>query len=104
MERHFPGSFEISFLAVRPEHDRRGIGRALVRGVEADARAHAGRFLHVRTLGPSHPDAGYARTRDFYEAIGFEPQFESTALGSPGNPIVVLVKPLSPEERQPGDV
>jgi len=94
MERHSPCSFEISFLAVRPEHHRRGIGRALVRHVEAEARAEGGRFLHVKTLGPSHPDPGYARTRAFYEALGFHPLFESATVWGAGNPALISVKTI----------
>lgn len=94
LEQHFEGSFEVLFMAVRPEHHRRGIGRALLARAESEARARAGCLLHVRTLAPSHPDPSYARTRAFYTAMGFVPLFESTAFWGPANPAVVLVKPL----------
>jgi len=94
LEPHFPGSFEVHFMAVRPEHHRRGIGRALLARLEAEARARGGRWLQVKTLGPSHPDPFYARTRAFYEAMGFSPLFESAALWGPENPALVSVKLL----------
>ena len=94
LERHFTTSFEVHFMAVRPELHRRGIGRALLRHVEGEARARGGRWLHVKTLAPSDPDPNYARTRAFYEGMGFFPLFESAALWGPENPAVVLVRAL----------
>jgi ribosomal protein S18 acetylase RimI-like enzyme len=94
LEQHFPTSFEIHFLAVHPDHHRRGIGRALVTRVEDEARAAGGRWLHVKTLAPSHDDPFYAQTRSFYEAIGYAPLFESANIWGPENPALVLVKAL----------
>ena len=94
LEPHFPESFEVHFMAVRPEHHRHGIGKLLLERLEAEARARGGRWLQVKTLGPSHPDSSYARTRAFYEAMGFSPLFESAALWGPENPALVLVKVL----------
>ena len=91
---HGSASFEIKFMAVRPEHHRRGLGRRLVETLEAEARHAGGRWLHVKTLAPSHPDPFYARTRAFYLALGFSPLFESTALWGPENPALVLIKAL----------
>lgn len=50
-------------------------------------------LLSVKTLGPSHPDAGYALTRLFYDAAGFRPVEELLDLW-PGNPCLLMVKPL----------
>ena len=94
LEPHFPGSFEVHFMAVRPEHHRQGIGRLLLAHLEATARQRGAQWLHVKTLAPSHPDPYYARTRAFYQAMGFAPLFESEALFGPSNPAVVLVKAL----------
>lgn len=91
---HFSGSFEVHFLAVRPEQHRRGIGRRLIDHVEGEARRRGGRWLHVKTLAPSHPDPFYARTRSFYQALGFEPLFESATLFDASNPALVLIKRL----------
>jgi GNAT superfamily N-acetyltransferase len=94
LEEHFPGSFEIHFMAVHPDHHRQGIGRRLVEQLEREARRRGGRWLHVKTLAPSHPDPFYARTRAFYFALGFAPLFESDALWGPDNTAVVLIKKL----------
>jgi hypothetical protein len=50
--------------------------------------------LNVKTLAPSHPDPYHARTRAFYQAMGFGPLFETAALWGPENPSAVLVKAL----------
>jgi GNAT superfamily N-acetyltransferase len=94
LERHLPASFEVHFMAVHPGYHRRGVGRALLGRLESEARAGGARWLHVKTLGPSHPDASYARTRAFYESVGFSPLLETTAFWGTANPALVLVKAL----------
>lgn len=61
---------EITWMAVRADRRRQGIGRRLVEA--AAARSHA-KALCVLTLGPSVPDAGYEGTRAFYRRMGFLP-------------------------------
>jgi GNAT superfamily N-acetyltransferase len=93
-ERHFPAAAEIHLLAVQPDLHHRGAGRALVGALERDLVAEGVRLLQVKTLGPSDPDEGYQRTRQFYSAMGFEPLEEITGLW-PGNPCLIMVKPLA---------
>ena len=94
LAQHYPASFEVHFMAVRPELHRKGVGRTLLVHLETEAASRGGRWLHVKTLAPSHPDPFYARTRKFYAAMGFAPLFESETLWGPENPAVVLVKRL----------
>jgi GNAT superfamily N-acetyltransferase len=94
--RHFPCSAEIHLMAVDPALHRRGVGHALVTALEDDLIAEGAEFLQVKTLGPAHPDAGYALTRQFYAAVGFRPLEEIHGLW-PDNPCLVMVKSL----RQP---
>jgi ribosomal protein S18 acetylase RimI-like enzyme len=91
--RHFPQSAEIHLLAVDPALHRCGVGRALVTALEVDLAADGVEFLQVKTLGPSHPDAGYQLTRKFYRAMGFVPLEELLELW-PGNPCLVMIKSL----------
>jgi GNAT superfamily N-acetyltransferase len=91
--RHFPRSAEIYLMAVDPALHRRGAGRALVTALESDLSADDVEFLQVKTLGPSHPDPGYARTRQFYLSAGFQPLEEITGLW-PGNPCLIMIKTL----------
>jgi len=91
--RHFPGAAEIHLMAVDPAAHRRGVGRALVSALERDLAADHVRLLQVKTLGPSAPDPGYRKTRQFYGAMGFAPLEEITGLW-PGNPCLIMVKVL----------
>jgi ribosomal protein S18 acetylase RimI-like enzyme len=95
--RHNPDSAEIHLLAVDPEYHRRGVGRALVEAVETDLAPDRVRLLHVKTRGPSDPDEHYDRTLAFYLAMGFIPLEELIGFW-PGDPCLILVKPLTAEE------
>ncbi len=56
--------------------------------------AQAGvRLLEVHTVGPSHEDEGYARTREFYLALGFVAMNELQRIDWSG-PTLILVRPL----------
>ena len=92
--RHFPETAEIELLAVRPEWHRAGVGRALVDAFEAFHRAEGVRMIEVKTLGPSNPDEGYARTRAFYLGVGFVP-IEELDIWAPENPALLMVKPVA---------
>jgi ribosomal protein S18 acetylase RimI-like enzyme len=92
--RHFPQSAEIHLMAVDPGLHRRGVGRALVAALETDLAADGVEFLQVKTLGPSHPDAGYQLTRKFYAGMGFRPLEELHDLWDEGNPCLIMVKVL----------
>jgi GNAT superfamily N-acetyltransferase len=93
--RHFPVSAEIYLMAVEPALHRQGAGRALVRALEDDLIAGGVELVQVKTLGPSHPDAGYDRTRQFYARMGFRPLEEIHGLW-PGNPCLIMLKILAP--------
>jgi len=92
--RHFPLAAEIYLMAVDPGMHRRGAGRALIEALEADLVADGVEFLQVKTLGPSRPDAGYAKTRQFYTGMGFRPLEEIIGLW-PENPCLIMIKSLT---------
>lgn len=91
--RHFSRSAEIHLMAVDPAMHRRGAGHALVAAFESDLIADGVQFLQVKTLGPSHPDEGYGRTRAFYASVGFQPLEEIHGLW-PENPCLIMIKSL----------
>ena len=91
--RHFSASAEIYLMAVDPAWHRCGAGRALVAALETDLIAEDVEFLQVKTQGPAHPDAGYAKTRQFYAGVGFEPLEEIYGLW-PGLPCLIMIKSL----------
>jgi GNAT superfamily N-acetyltransferase len=96
LERHFPGAAEICLLLVDPAYHRQGAGRALVAAAQASLVSDGVEFLQVKTLGPSHPDEGYQRTRKFYAAVGFTPLEEIHGLWDPENPCLIMIKHLAP--------
>jgi hypothetical protein len=68
------------------------------RGTACCWRAASAALLQVKTLGPSKPNEYYARTRAFYESMGFVPLEEFENIW-PGNPCLILVNQVSPEDR-----
>jgi GNAT superfamily N-acetyltransferase len=93
LAEHFPASRELHLLAVRGDRHRQGIGRALVDAIVADLSGAGVKLLEVHTVGPSHEDAGYARTREFYLAQGFVAMTELQRIDWNG-PTLILVRPL----------
>jgi ribosomal protein S18 acetylase RimI-like enzyme len=89
-----PHVFEVHVLGVKPERHRHGTGRALMDAASAHARADGIRFLTVKTLSARDPDEGYAKTRAFYEALGFVVIDELPTLWSPDNPACLMLKVL----------
>jgi ribosomal protein S18 acetylase RimI-like enzyme len=93
--QHFPQAAELYVLGVLPEMHRQGIGQALLSAVEAYLREQGVEYLQVKTLSASHPDPGYAKTRVFYEAMGFRPLEEFPTLWDEANPCLLMVKTLA---------
>lgn len=93
--RSAPRAFEIHVLAVAAERHGRGVGRALMQQAERWTARLGARFMQVKTLGPSHADPHYEKTRGFYLRLGYEPLFETDRLWGEGNPTLVLVKAIS---------
>ena len=92
--QHFPEAAEVYITGVHPDYHRQGIGRALLHYVENYLRKKGVNYLQVKTLGASHPDEGYAKTREFYFAVGFTPLEEIKTLWDESNPALILIKKL----------
>lgn len=93
LKLHTERAAEIYVMGVRRERHRQGLGTALLDAAERYLRARGIEYLQVKTLGPSDPDKGYARTRSFYLARGFVPLEELHGLWE-HNPCLLLVKRL----------
>jgi ribosomal protein S18 acetylase RimI-like enzyme len=61
------GTYDLYWLAVDPVLQGRGVGRGLVRAVEAELMARDARLLIVETSSR----ANYAATREFYARSGY---------------------------------
>lgn len=100
LREHNVYSAEIHIVGVRAEKHRRGIGRALLAEAEKYLGQRGIEYLQVKTLSPSHPDEGYARTRAFYQAMGFRPLEEFYELWGPENPCLMMVKHLGDKDEK----
>ena len=96
LDRTSDAAVDIHVMGVLARYHRRGVGRALIEAAGDWARDQGARLLSVKTLGPSHPDPGYANTRKFYEATGFLPLEVFKELWGPDLPCLIMVKPLAP--------
>ena len=94
LRQHTPFSAELYVMAVRQSMHRKGLGRALVDQAQEWLEGQGVEYLQVKTLGPSHGDPNYARTRAFYLAVGFRPLEEFRQLWNEQNPCLVMVKRL----------
>jgi GNAT superfamily N-acetyltransferase len=94
LKLHFPTAAEVYVMGVRSERHRQGLGTVLIRAAEEFLSAAEVEYLQVKTLSGSRPDPHYARTRRFYEAVGFRPLEELPELWDPSNPCLILVKHL----------
>ena len=93
LKLHTSHAAEVYVMGVRRERHGQGLGTALVAAAETYLRERGVEYLQVKTLGPSHADEGYERTRRFYEARGFVPLEEIHGLWE-GNPCLLMVKSL----------
>ncbi len=93
-KQHNKYAAELYVMGVLPEHQRHGLGHALVNRTESILRQQSIEYWLVLTLAPSHPDQFYARTRAFYLRMGFRPLEVFTQLWGEANPCMLMVKYL----------
>ena len=90
----YPTTSEISWLAVRRDRHRTGVGRGLVDAALETLAERGVRLLTVKTLSDREdPGPEYAQTRAFYLATGFVPVAELDIWG-PENPCQLLARPV----------
>lgn len=94
LKHHNAYSAEIYVMGVQPSAHRQGVGRALIAAAEKQLREQGVEFFQVKTLAPTHPDKNYAKTRAFYESMGFRPLEEFPTLWGEHNPCLLMIKTL----------
>jgi GNAT superfamily N-acetyltransferase len=94
LKQHTAYSAEVYVMAILSQSQRKGIGRALINRSQEWLRSHDIEYLQVKTLGPSDPDASYAKTRAFYEAMGFRALEEFRQIWDESNPCLIMVRKL----------
>lgn len=85
---------EIYVMAILKEYQNIGIGKELIKTVEAELNKSSIKFLMVKTLGNSHPDKNYKRTREFYSRVGFYPLEEIKEIWGKENPCLIMIKAI----------
>jgi len=85
---------EIYVMGVSMSYHNKGIGKKLLTEVEKLIREKGCKFLMVKTLGESHPDVHYKKTRGFYGKVGFYPLEEIKEIWGEENPCLLMVKNL----------
>lgn len=83
-------AFDLYWIAVSPEFQGRGLGRLLLDETERLVRLAGGTRLYADTSGR----AQYARTRAFYERVGFQVEAVLEGFYAPGDAKVIYSKPL----------
>ena len=91
---HFATSAEIYCMGILASHHGQGWGRKMIQTAESWLQTQGVRWLQVKTLSSSHSSEHYARTRLFYQAMGFEPLEEFPELWGSNNPCLMLIKQL----------
>jgi len=87
---HNPCTAEIYVMGILDTHHRKGIGKKFVHICQDYCRTHGMDFLTVKTLAATHPDPHYAKTRQFYEAMGFKPLEIFPTIWGEANPCLFL--------------
>ena len=90
-ERMTDGTWNLYMIAVRPDRQRQGRGKALVRHVERALAARGARILLIETSGL----ATFERTRSFYRALGYEEEARIREFYKAGDDKIVFRKALA---------
>jgi len=85
-------SFDLYWIAVRPDRQQAGLGRRLMEMAEATARELGGTAMYVETsMRPQ-----YESTRNFYRRLGYRLGAELADFYAPGDGRATFVKALRP--------
>ncbi len=82
------GSFDLYWIAVRPDCQGQGLGRALLAASEERIAASAGRLIYIETS--CRPQ--YAPTRAFYERCGYRLEATLRDFYAPGDDKAIYVR------------
>jgi ribosomal protein S18 acetylase RimI-like enzyme len=99
------GSFDLYWIAVTPDEQRKGLGAQVYARAEAAMRKAGAKHIYVDTSSSDR----YAPTRGFYQRMGFVEEARLPDFYGPGDGKVIYVKsleagrPESPSaDRNPG--
>jgi len=92
---HHKRTADIYVCGLHPKHHRKGIGRELYQTLEQYFVNQGCEYVMVKTLSPLHPDKYYAKTRKFYEAVGFKDFYTNHEMWGKENPCLIMIKNIS---------
>ena len=95
IKMHFPKSADIHCMGILPKYHRTGTGRQLVESLERHLKDEGVKIVQVKTVSEDRDCDAYAKTRAFYEGVGFIPLEVFPTLWDDYNPCLILVKPIS---------
>jgi N-acetylglutamate synthase-like GNAT family acetyltransferase len=95
LQRAYDESLEITYLAVRLDRHRGGLGRSLLHAVGERAIREGIASVCLLTLGPSSGSLGYAETVAFYVSMGFWRVKELYLSAWQGAPTLLMAAPAS---------
>jgi acetoin utilization deacetylase AcuC-like enzyme/GNAT superfamily N-acetyltransferase len=90
------GSYDLYWIAVSPDEQRRGLGAQVYTRAEAAMRKAGAKHIYADTSSSDR----YAGTRGFYQRMGFEEQARLADFYAPGDSKIVYLKPLSGDQPQ----
>ncbi|MBS5933771.1 MAG: GNAT family N-acetyltransferase [Clostridiales bacterium] len=89
-----PYAAEIYVMGIQPQYHRSGIGKQLFDACYQWCREHNIEYLQVKTLDYSNGDTYYAKTRCFYESMGFRPMECFKTLWDEWNPCLIMIQAI----------
>jgi ribosomal protein S18 acetylase RimI-like enzyme len=95
IKTHYEHTGDIYVCGVLPEYHHNGIGKALYNKVEAYLIQNGCKYVIVKTLSDAVGYEPYARTREFYKCVGFEPLVTLTEMWDEENPCLIMFKMLT---------
>jgi ribosomal protein S18 acetylase RimI-like enzyme len=91
IKKHNIYSTEVYVMGISKTYHRQGVGRNLIEECIKWCKENDIEFLQVKTLDESHPDINYAKTRKFYEAMGFKALECFPTLWGEHNPCLLMI-------------
>ncbi|MGZ5916841.1 MAG: GNAT family N-acetyltransferase, partial [Methyloceanibacter sp.] len=91
------GSFDLYWIAVAPEEQRKGLGPQVFARAEAAMRKAGAKHIYADTSTSDR----YAGTRGFYRRMGFHEEARLADFYGPGDGKVIYVKTLNAETAPP---
>lgn len=90
----YANNSSIYWMGVLKEHQKKGIGSALLNAACTLAIKASAVTMTVETLDPDHADENYLKTYQFYKSVGFQPLVTVQPQGYEWT-MVYMVKPLN---------